>query len=280
MEDNPGTVVTPKSVSILGWRRFVGFPVEGATPSLEALATYLALHDGHHLSADQIALGMWPLGRPRGEMSRKTVHNNLSALRGWVGAEHLPDAAVAGGYLLEGIDSDWATFQRLVREADTVDAEAARDLRTEALGLVRGRPFDGLTGDGYDWIEAEGLLGTVTKAIVTCAIRLGTDLVEAGEYAAAEEAVRAGLLGSPNEYALFELGARAARAGEGAAPSSAGWPRPVAASTPPTWRAFVPPSVTTTPSRSERGKCAAPLRPAGVPCAPPRRGARAIGPPL
>ena len=215
MEDNPATVVTPKAVGILGWRRFVGFPVEGATPSLEALTTYLALHDGHHLSADQIALGMWPLGRPRGEMSRKTIHNNLSALRGWVGAEHLPDAAVAGGYLLEGIDSDWATFQRLVREADTVDAEAARDLRTEALGLVRGRPFDGLTGDGYDWIEAEGLLGTVTKAIVTCAIRLGTDLMELGEYAAAEEAVRAGLRGSPDEYALFELGARVARAGGG-----------------------------------------------------------------
>ena len=215
VRDNPGAVVTPKAVGILGWRRFVGFPVEGATPSLEALATYLALHDAHHLSADQIALGMWPFGRSRGEVSRKTVHNNLSALRGWVGAEHLPDAAVAGGYLLEGIDSDWATFQRLAREADTVDAEAARALRTQALGLVRGRPFDGLTGDGYDWIEAEGLLATVTKAIVTCATRLGTELMDLGEYAAAEEAVRAGLRGSPDEYALFELGARVARASGG-----------------------------------------------------------------
>ena len=104
------------ALNFMGWREFVGFRAEGASPILEALATYLVCHDAHHLSADQIALGMWPLGRPRGEVSRKTIHNNLSQLRSWVGIEHLPDAAVAGGYLLEGIDSDWATYSRLAEK--------------------------------------------------------------------------------------------------------------------------------------------------------------------
>jgi hypothetical protein len=197
------------ALNFMGWRQFVGFRAEGGSPSVEALATYLVCHDMHHLSADQIALGMWPLGRRRGEVSRKTIHNNLSQLRSWVGVEHLPDAAVAGGYLLEGIDSDWATFSRLAREADTVGDDAARALRIEALELVRGRPFEGLSGDGYDWVDEEGLIGNVTKAIVTCARRLGTHLMEAAEFNAAEDAARAGLRGAPNEHVLWELGARA-----------------------------------------------------------------------
>jgi hypothetical protein len=197
------------ALNFMGWRQFDGFPDEGASPSLQALATYLICHDAHHLSADQIALGMWPLGRRRREVSRKTIHNNLSQLRSWVGVEHLPDAAVAGGYLLEGIDSDWATFGRLDREADTVGDDVARALRTEALELVRGRPFEGLSGDGYDWVDEEGLIGNMTNAIVTCARRLGTDLMEAAEFNAAEDAARAGLRGAPEEYVLWDLGARA-----------------------------------------------------------------------
>ena len=93
----------------MGPRRFVGFS-ENSSRILEATLTYLLCHDAHHLSADQIALGMWPYGRSRGEATRKTIQNNASALRNWIGAEHLPDAAVAGGYLVEGIDTDWAAI--------------------------------------------------------------------------------------------------------------------------------------------------------------------------
>ena len=145
-----------KAVNFVGPRRFVGFS-ENSSRILEATLTYLLCHDAHHLSADQIALGMWPYGRSRGEATRKTIQNNASALRNWIGAEHLPDAAVAGGYLIEGIDTDWASIERLSREAQTVGAEAARALRSEALELVRGLPFEGLSGDGYDWIEYEDL---------------------------------------------------------------------------------------------------------------------------
>jgi hypothetical protein len=197
------------AINVMGWRHFVGFPAKGGSPSLEALGAYLVWHDAHHLSADQIALGMWPFGRAGGDVARKTVHNNLSGLRGWIGVEHLPDAAVAGGYLIEGIESDWRTFQRLSREADTVGGASARALRSEALELVRGRPFEGLSGPGYDWVEAEGLVDIMTNAIITCATRLGADLIEAGDFTGAQDAATAGLRAARDEYGLWELGARA-----------------------------------------------------------------------
>lgn len=98
---------------------------------------------------------------------------------------------------------------RLSREAHTVGAEAARRLRAEALGLVRGVPFEGLDGDGYDWIEYEDLVSTVTVTIVGCAHDQGSDLFESGDFSGAEEATRAGLRAARHEYVLWELGARA-----------------------------------------------------------------------
>ena len=197
-----------KAVNFVGPRRFVGFS-ENSSRILEAILTYLLFHDTHHLSADQIALGMWPYGRSRGEATRKTIQNNASALRNWIGAEHLPDAAVAGGYLVEGIATDWATIERLSAEAQTVGADAARALRTEALELVRGLPFEGLSGDGYDWIEYEDLVSTVTVSIVRCANDQASDLYEAGDFSGAEAAARAGLRAARSEFVLWELGARA-----------------------------------------------------------------------
>ena len=264
----------------MGPRRFVGFS-ENSSRILEATLTYLLCHDAHHLSADQIALGMWPYGRSRGEATRKTIQNNASALRNWIGAEHLPDAAVAGGYLVEGIDTDWAAIERLSREAQTVGAEAARALRTEALELVRGLPFEGLSGDGYDWIEYEDLVSTVTVSHRPVRPSHGHDLFEAGDFTGAEDAARAGLRAARSEYVLWELGARAI-CGPGRPPGARGLVarrRPVS-STPPTSSASAVRSVTTgLPSRSARGRGAAPLRPAGAPSWPRRRGDRGSGPP-
>ena len=206
--DSAAESAQTKAVNFVGPRRFVGFS-DNSSRILEATLTYLLCHDTHHLSADQIALGMWPYGRSRGEATRKTIQNNASALRNWIGAEHLPDAAVAGGYLIEGIDTDWASIERLSREAQTVGAEAARGLRREVLELVRGLPFEGLSGDGYDWIEYEDLVATVTVSIVRCAQDQGSDLYEAGDFTGAEAAARAGLRGARSEFVLWELGARA-----------------------------------------------------------------------
>jgi hypothetical protein len=203
----PAKIEDDVAIHVMGRRQLVGL-LEPPSRILEAILLYLLFHDGHHLSADQVQLGMWPNGRSQGELKPKTFLNYLSQLRAWIGAEHLPDAVLSGGYLVVGITTDWAVFLRLCAQADTLVGAEARALRRRALDLVRGRPFEGLSGDGFDWIDDERLVGTMTKAIVSCARTLAVDLMESGEHAAARDALDAGLRGARNEYELWELGAR------------------------------------------------------------------------
>ena len=77
-------------------------------------------------------------------------------------------------------------------------------MRKEALALVRGAPFADVNDE---WIDAERLRSHMTVAIVKCAERLATDLLEATRPAEAEEAASAGLRGAPRHYVLWELGA-------------------------------------------------------------------------
>ena len=104
---------------------------------------------------------------------------------------------------------DWVTFQRLAREADAVGGTAAITLRTEALALVRGLPFEGLPEDAFEWVDEEGLIGQITVAIATCAVKLATDRLEAEDYDAVTRAARVGHRGAPYDYGLWEIGARA-----------------------------------------------------------------------
>ena len=77
-------------------------------------------------------------------------------------------------------------------------------MRKAALALVRGAPFDDVNDE---WIDAERLRSHMVVAIVNCAVRLATDLLEAKRPSEAEEAASAGLRGAPRHYVLWELGA-------------------------------------------------------------------------
>ena len=123
-----------------------------------------------------------------------------------VGVDPQPSGYGSEGW---GLDSDWVIFQRLNREADTVSGEAARNLRTDALRLVRGCPFDGVLADSYEWVDEEHLRTTMTIAVAKCAQRLGDDLFEAGDLLGAESAASSGLRGAPDDFGLWDLGARA-----------------------------------------------------------------------
>ncbi len=105
-------------VKILGPVVVTGLRNESNRRIVEELLVYLRCHDSHHRSAEQIQAGIWPLAGSHEDVARKTFHNYLSELRGCVGSEHLPDASVAGGYLVVGVRLDWADFERLNREAD------------------------------------------------------------------------------------------------------------------------------------------------------------------
>ena len=196
-------------VDVMGTIGISGMRQRNDRRIVDELLVYLVLHDNHHRSAEQIQGGIWPVTGSHANVARKTFHNYLSELRRFVGPEHLPDASVAGGYLVQGVDSDWATFQRLSRQADTVGGEAARVLRTNALALVRGRPFEGVPADSYEWVDEEHLRTTITIAVAKCAQHLGDDLFEAGDFVKAEAAASSGLRGAPDDFGLWDLGARA-----------------------------------------------------------------------
>ena len=212
-DPEPEALEEDPRVNVIGPIEISGLRRTNDRRIVDELLVYLVLHDTHHRSAEQIQAGLWPLGQPR-QRARKTIHNYLSELRRFVGPEHLPDASVAGGYLIHGVDCDWVTFQRLNREADTVGGESARALRTEALTLVRGRPFEGVPADSYEWVDEEHLRGTITMAVAECAQRLGADLIEVGRLRRRRDRRRAGLRGAPDDFGLWDLGARAIDARE------------------------------------------------------------------
>jgi hypothetical protein len=182
---------------------------EGVRRIVVELLVYLACHDHRHLRVGQIQIGLRPPGPGRPEIAEKTLRNYLSELRQWVGTEHLPESSAKEGYLLLDVELDWTAFQRLDREADAVGGEAAIELRTEALALVRGRPFEDVLDDGFEWVAAEHLDSQMAGAIAGCVVRLADDHLEAEDYAAALEAAWAGRRGAPDDSGPWLVGARA-----------------------------------------------------------------------
>jgi hypothetical protein len=192
------------ALNVLGHREILGLEIDGGS-LVDELFPYLVFHDHRHLKAAQIAIGLRPNGSR--DLDEKTVRNALTRLRRCIGAEHLPEAT-SDGYLIVGIRCDCVTFERLARQADTTGGEEAIGLRKEALALVRGAPFADLNDE---WVDAERFRSNMVVAIVKCATRLATDLLEAKHPSEAEEAASAGLRGAVRHYVLWELGAWAIR---------------------------------------------------------------------
>jgi hypothetical protein len=114
----------------------------------------------------------------------------------------------AAGYRTIGIDSDWATFERLAAEADRSQGRASIALRQQALAMVRGVPFQGVSRGQYGWVDTEGLHSDMVNAVITCALRAGNDLLALGELEAADVALRAGLRAEPEDTYLKASRAR------------------------------------------------------------------------
>jgi hypothetical protein len=189
-------------LKVLGPIDFDGYRQPSDRRITEELLCWLVLHDEHSHNADEIQLALRPTDGPRAEVSRKTFHSYLSGLRQCIGADHLPDATNAGGYRISGIDCDWAVFKRLSDEADRTTGAQAIELRTQALALVRGVPFQGVARGQYEWVFNEGLHTDMATAVITCALRLSNELMALGRYHAAEDAARAGLRGAREDAHL------------------------------------------------------------------------------
>jgi hypothetical protein len=199
-------------VSIMGpvevdrWRQ----PPERAV--ITHLGSFLATHADRPVTSDRLLLALWPTESDRQEVTKKTLHNYLSTLRRDIGPEYFPDAVNTGGYRFVGVVTDWQRFSELSSEADGVNGSEADRLRSDALSLVRGQPFEGAPSPTYDWVNTEALGTTITVAVVGVAHRVATDLLAKRELAHAEWAAGQGLKASPTEEVLWVDRAQAIRA--------------------------------------------------------------------
>ena len=194
-------------VEISGWN-----PASDRRLLLEDLCCFLALHTERALSSNELLEAIWSLDGERGDATTlKTVHNTVGYLRQGVGPEHLPDAAAAGGYRLQGVVSDWGEIERLLGAAVTEPAEESRGLRAQALAHVRGAPFEGAHATQFHWGHASGLASQMVRTVTDCAHELSAELLDVGDPTGAEWAARQGLKASRDDEALWLDTARAAK---------------------------------------------------------------------
>jgi len=166
------------------------------------LIAYLAMHPG---GADNEiwTTALWP----DRVMAPSSLHSTVSVARRSLGtardgSDHLPRAH---GRLALGpsVGTDWDRFVALSASDDT---RAWRD----ALGLVRGRLFEGLRSS--DWTVLDGTAPSMESAIVDLSGRLAGACLRAGDPTGAEWSARRGLVVSPYDERLYRMLLRAADA--------------------------------------------------------------------
>jgi DNA-binding SARP family transcriptional activator len=164
------------------------------------LVVYLAVHPAG-ASNESWATALWP----NHLMAPSSLHSTVSVARRSLGqavdgTDHLPRSH---GRLMLGpsVSTDWARFLALT-ESETADSWR------EALGLVRGRPFEGLRD--ADWSVLDGTAPLIESTVVEVSGRLAGTCFREGDTNGMEWAARKGLLVSPYDERLYRMLLRAA----------------------------------------------------------------------
>ncbi len=189
-------------IAVLGPVEIRGAAREFTRAWSRELVVYLALHP-EGASNDVWATALWP----ERVMAPSSLHSTASVARRSLGkardgSDHLPRSH---GRLALGpsVGTDWDRFVALAGQDDP-------RAWTEALGLVRGRPFDGLRST--DWTVLDGTAPTIESSIVDLSGRLAGACLRSGDPRGAEWAARRGLVVSPYDERLYRMLLRAADA--------------------------------------------------------------------
>jgi two-component SAPR family response regulator len=189
-------------VKVLGTVEIEGWQEIPKRRIVSELACYLALHAARPVSGEELRAALWP--DVDSEASAKSLRNYMSDLRRALGSENVPMAR-GTGYSIS-VRCDWAEFSALVKSTQLIGVDEVAVLK-EALSLVRGRPFTGIT---YNWAFSELLVSEMEVGVSDAARRLAALSMEAGDPATASFAARQGLLVSPFDVTLWEIALRAA----------------------------------------------------------------------
>ncbi|WP_326796487.1 tetratricopeptide repeat protein [Streptomyces sp. NBC_01808] len=134
---------------VAAWRGAA--PVNVGPPQQRTVLAVLLIGSGHHATTHELVDALWGEDPPRDAVG--TVRTYVSRLRKALGPDAHLITGQAGGYVLRpgaGAVSDVAIAEQAVALADSAtqggDAERARSLLREALGLWDGEPLAGLPG--------------------------------------------------------------------------------------------------------------------------------------
>jgi type IV secretion system protein VirD4 len=200
---------TRTEVRILGPVEVAGWRVMPDRPILTELVCYLALHRDRPISSDGLRAALRP-DETNKEQSAKTLRTYLSMLRKSLGPDVLPNATSAGYQLAATVITDWDHFRRL---SDLSDLQSKLD----ALKLVRGRPFEGVSADSYLWVFTEFWISDIEVAVVAQAKEAARLCRQARRSDDALLALRQGLLAVRSDFTLWDMYlAFASEAGEAA----------------------------------------------------------------
>jgi len=167
---------------------------------LTELATIISTHPGcDHTTIDECYY-------PGKVVSDNTRNTQMSKLRKWFGKtaegdDFLPRYAAQVRYRFHpDVTSDWDRWQQLLPEGP---AGAASGDIEEALKLVRGQPFAGVSARRYSWTET--LKQQMIAAIIDAAYELTRRQLIDGRWLAAESTALIGLRVEPGVEALWRM---------------------------------------------------------------------------
>ncbi|MER7467909.1 LysM peptidoglycan-binding domain-containing protein [Streptomyces sp. NPDC097981] len=163
-----GDYYTGVCIEMLGPLRITGGLGSAHSPRTTAIAALIHLRPGR--SAEYLCQAMDPVN----PWSTRTLHSRLSELRNQIGLTGdgyplLPRPKNGSGYAFHpAVTSDWDQFQQLASSGLAAGpAGGIADLET-AMGLVRGKPFDGRT---LPWADPviQDMLSRITDTAHTLA---------------------------------------------------------------------------------------------------------------
>jgi hypothetical protein len=169
---------------------------------LTEIAAFIALHPGlDHTHLDE---AKWPGARNL----TNTRNSAVSKLRRWLGpaadgTDYLPDAS-AGYRLHPDVRSDWDLWLDLLPDGP---AAASTQALADALELVKGQPFAGVSKRTYAW--AERAKQEMISAIGDAAHELARRALVDGDATLARQAAAAGLQADPGAELLWRDALRA-----------------------------------------------------------------------
>ncbi len=183
----------PMVVKVLGPVRTPDRPELVAQPL--SLVAYLAMQPDRSASRELAAKALLGDGASPDELDPV-----IDAARAQVGEDRLPPPTSGDQLCLYGFSTDLERLRELIMTSSTASPEEAADSLLDAMDLIEGPPFEGVTSD---WAEADGLVDHVSELIEATTIRAVEALRAVGDVDLVPDVAQKGLKALPGNEPIY-----------------------------------------------------------------------------